>query len=254
MNELFEIADEVSVFRDGRLVSDTRPDVSTTTSSLCREITQMFPKEVRDRRSCLSLETLPRGCFTMSFDLRKGEILGRRPRRLGRNNVAGTLRRDGATSGAILIDGKRSRSQTRRGHGRRHGFLTEDRKERLFLLLDIMANMQIALLRHGFATAGFVNERRSRRSASSRIACACERQIRRADHQSLGGNQQKVLIARWLMTRRDLILDEPTRGIDVGAKAKIHKLITELAVQGVAVSDFVELPEVLGMSDRSRDA
>jgi inositol transport system ATP-binding protein len=67
-----------------------------------------------------------------------------------------------------------------------------------------------------------------------------------------GGNQQKVLIARWLMTNpKILILDEPTRGIDVGAKAEIHKLITELAVQGVAVFMISsELPEVLGMSDR----
>ncbi len=67
-----------------------------------------------------------------------------------------------------------------------------------------------------------------------------------------GGNQQKVLIARWLMTKpRILILDEPTRGIDVGAKAEIHKLITELAGQGVAILMISsELPEVLGMSDR----
>jgi ABC-type sugar transport system ATPase subunit len=67
-----------------------------------------------------------------------------------------------------------------------------------------------------------------------------------------GGNQQKVLIARWLMTKpRILILDEPTRGIDVGAKAEIHKLVTELAAQGVAILMISsELPEVLGMSDR----
>jgi inositol transport system ATP-binding protein len=134
-------------------------------------------------------------------------------------------------------------------------FLTEDRKASgCFLLLDIMANMQIALLRHGFATAGFVNERK--------IGALCHQQknrlrVRTPDLEEpiinlSGGNQQKVLIARWLLTRpRILILDEPTRGIDVGAKAEIHKLITELAVQGVAVFMISsELPEVLGMSDR----
>ena len=134
-------------------------------------------------------------------------------------------------------------------------FLTEDRKESgCFLLLDVMANMQIALLRHGHAVGGFVKERE--------IEALCQQQkqrlrVRTPDLQEpvlnlSGGNQQKVLIARWLMTRpRILILDEPTRGIDVGAKAEIHKLISELAGQGVAVMMISsELPEVLGMSDR----
>jgi len=134
-------------------------------------------------------------------------------------------------------------------------FLTEDRKASgCFLLLDIMANMQIALLRQGYSTAGFVNERK--------IEALCQQQkarlrVRTPDLEEpiinlSGGNQQKVLIARWLLTQpKILILDEPTRGIDVGAKAEIHKLITELAVQGVAVFMISsELPEVLGMSDR----
>ncbi|MFD2440938.1 ATP-binding cassette domain-containing protein [Paracoccus kondratievae] len=77
-------------------------------------------------------------------------------------------------------------------------------------------------------------------------------QPRRADREPVGGNQQKVLIARWLLTKpKILILDEPTRGIDVGAKAEIHRLISRLAQQGVAVIMISsELPEVLGMSDR----
>jgi inositol transport system ATP-binding protein len=117
-----------------------------------------------------------------------------------------------------------------------------------------MANMQIALLRRGHAVGGFVKQRE--------IEALCQQQkarlrVRTPDLEEpvlnlSGGNQQKVLIARWLMTKpRILILDEPTRGIDVGAKAEIHKLITELAGQGVAVMMISsELPEVLGMSDR----
>ena len=134
-------------------------------------------------------------------------------------------------------------------------FLTEDRKESgCFLLLDVMANMQAALLRRGHTRMGFVKERE--------IEALCEAQkqslrVRTPDLEEpvlnlSGGNQQKVLIARWLMIHpRILILDEPTRGIDVGAKAEIHRLISELAGKGVAVLMISsELPEVLGMSDR----
>ena len=134
-------------------------------------------------------------------------------------------------------------------------FITEDRKETgCFLLLDVMANMQVALLRTRCVSAGFVNE-----GAVEKL-CLEQKDRLRVRTPDLGepvinlsgGNQQKVLIARWLMTNpRILILDEPTRGIDVGAKAEIHRLISELAAQGVAVLMISsELPEVLGMSDR----
>jgi inositol transport system ATP-binding protein len=265
MNELFEIADEVSVFRDGRFVGEHKAsDVSRDDIiklMVGREITQMFPKEVAPIGGvALSVRDLRlEGKFQgVSFDLRKGEILGVAGLvGSGRSNVAETLFGvTPATSGAIQIDGKEI-AVTNPGVAMDAGmaFLTEDRKASgCFLLLDIMSNMQIALLRHGHATAGFVNERK--------IEALCQQQknrlrVRTPDLEEpiinlSGGNQQKVLIARWLMTKpRILILDEPTRGIDVGAKAEIHKLITELAVQGVAVLMISsELPEVLGMSDR----
>ena len=134
-------------------------------------------------------------------------------------------------------------------------FLTEDRKESgCFLLLDVMANMEVALLRKRHVRAGFVDER-----AVEKL-CLEQKDVLRVRTPDLeeavinlsGGNQQKVLIARWLMTHpRILILDEPTRGIDVGAKAEIHRLISELASKGVAVIMISsEMPEVLGMSDR----
>jgi inositol transport system ATP-binding protein len=265
MNELFEIADEVSVFRDGRFVGEhaatdvTRDDIIRL--MVGREITQMFPKEtVPIGEVALSVKGLSlEGRFRdISFDLRKGEILGFAGLvGSGRSNVAETLFGvTPATSGTIAIDG-REVAVKNPGMAMDAGmaFLTEDRKESgCFLLLDIMANMQIALLRHGHATAGFVRERE--------IEALCQQQksrlrVRTPDLEEpvinlSGGNQQKVLIARWLMTKpRILILDEPTRGIDVGAKAEIHKLISELAGQGVAVLMISsEMPEVLGMSDR----
>jgi inositol transport system ATP-binding protein len=265
MSELFEIADEVSVFRDGKFVGE-HPASSVTRDDIIklmvgREITQMFPKmtvpigDVMLSVRNLSLE----GRFhDVSFDLRKGEILGFAGLvGSGRSNVAETLFGvTPATSGSIAIDGKEiviSDPGVAMDAGM--AFLTEDRKESgCFLLLDIMANMQIALLRHGHARAGFVREREIEKLCLEQKA---RLRIRTPDLEEpilnlSGGNQQKVLIARWLMTHpRILILDEPTRGIDVGAKAEIHRLITELASRGVAVMMISsEMPEVLGMSDR----
>jgi inositol transport system ATP-binding protein len=134
-------------------------------------------------------------------------------------------------------------------------FVTEDRKETgCFLLLDVLANMAMAALSRDFVRAGFVDHDEARR-ACGRMGVALR--VRTPDLEEpvvnlSGGNQQKVLIGRWLLTRpRILILDEPTRGIDVGAKAEIHRLIAELAAGGAAVLMISsELPEVLGMSDR----
>jgi len=265
MNELFEIADSVSVFRDGKFVAEkkatevTRDDVIKM--MVGREITQMFPKkEVPIGDVILSVKGLSlAGRFTdINFDLRKGEILGVAGLvGSGRSNVAETLFGvTPATSGEIRIEGALQNMRSPAvAMDAGLAFLTEDRKETgCFLLLDITSNMQVALLRRQHVTAGFVNERA--------IEKLCLEQkdslrVRTPDlHEPVinlsGGNQQKVLIARWLMTKpRILILDEPTRGIDVGAKAEIHRLISELAGQGVAVLMISsEMPEVLGMSDR----
>ena len=265
MSELFEIADEVSVFRDGRFVGEhdaskvTRDDIIKL--MVGREVTQMFPKlEVPIGDVVLSVKNLTlEGRFRdVSFDLRKGEILGFAGLvGSGRSNVAETIFGvTPATSGQIFIDGKPiAIGNPGVAMDAGMGFLTEDRKESgLFLLLDVMENMQTAILRRGFSRAGFVKE--------GEIETLCLEQkarlrVRTPDIYEpcinlSGGNQQKVLLARWLMTKpRILILDEPTRGIDVGAKAEIHRLISELAGQGVAVMMISsELPEVLGMSDR----
>ncbi|MGO8831372.1 MAG: sugar ABC transporter ATP-binding protein [Roseiarcus sp.] len=265
MNELFEIADEVSVFRDGRFVGE-HPAASVTRDEIIklmvgREITQMFPKQIVPIGDVvLSVKNLTlEGRFRdISFDLRKGEILGLAGLvGSGRSNVAETLFGvTPATSGTIAIEGSEIAIRNP-GVAMDAGmaFLTEDRKESgCFLLLSVVDNMQVAVLRDKYVRAGFVDE--------SAIEKLCREQTARLrvrtpdlDEPVLnlsGGNQQKVLIARWLMTHpRILILDEPTRGIDVGSKAEIHRLISELAANGVAVLMISsEMPEVLGMSDR----
>jgi inositol transport system ATP-binding protein len=138
-----------------------------------------------------------------------------------------------------------------------HGlaFLTEDRKETgCFLLLDIQENAQMAVLQQRYVHFGFVQQETLNKAAAD---MANRLRVRTPDMNEpiinlSGGNQQKVLICRWLMTNpKILILDEPTRGIDVGAKAEIHRLISQLAGQGVAIIMISsEMPEVLGMSDR----
>jgi inositol transport system ATP-binding protein len=134
-------------------------------------------------------------------------------------------------------------------------FLTEDRKDTgCFLLLDILANMEAAVLSQRYVKNGFVREGELKRDCE---AMSAKLRVKTPNLQETiqnlsGGNQQKVLVGRWLLTHpKILILDEPTRGIDVGAKAEIHRLISQLAGQGVAVLMISsEMPEVLGMSDR----
>lgn len=265
MNELFEIADEFSVFRDGKYIGThlsnevTRDDIIRM--MVGREITQMFPKEeVPIGDVVLSVKNLTLdGVFRdVSFDVRAGEILGVAGLvGSGRSNVAETLFGvTPASSGTIAIDGKEVViDSANKAIRHRMAFLTEDRKDTgCLLILDILENMQIAVLQDKFVKGGFVSERE--------VTAACEEMSRklrvktpnlqeRVENLS-GGNQQKVLIGRWLLTNpRILILDEPTRGIDVGAKAEIHRLVTELARNGVAVIMISsEMPEVLGMSDR----
>ena len=265
MNELFTIADDVSIFRDGRYIATheskdiTRDQVIS--AMVGREITQMFPKEpavIGD--VILSVKDLAlEGVFSgVSFDLRRGEILGLAGLvGSGRTNVAETIFGvTPATGGEIRLDGKPIRIASPRD-GMRAGMalLTEDRKDTgCFLMLSVGENMEMAVLndryvRGGFVSQGAVDAECTRMKDAMRVKTPdLDERIENLS----GGNQQKVLIGRWLMTNpKILILDEPTRGIDVGAKAEIHRLISRLAGQGVAVIMISsELPEVLGMSDR----
>ncbi|MAF16353.1 MAG: D-xylose ABC transporter ATP-binding protein [Marinomonas sp.] len=265
MNELFEIADEFSVFRDGKYIGThlssevTRDDIIKM--MVGREVSQMFPKEeVEIGDVLLSVKNLSlEGVFhDISFDVRKGEILGLAGLvGAGRSNVAETIFGvTPATSGQIFIEGeevniKNPHDAIRQGMA----FLTEDRKETgCFLPLDIQENVQSAVLHDNYVNNGFVDHAALEKESAE--LCKKLRVKTPSMHEVIenlsGGNQQKVLIARWLLTHpRILILDEPTRGIDVGAKSEIHALISQLAHKGVAVIMISsELPEVLGMSDR----
>ena len=265
MSELFEIADEVSVFRDGRYIG-THASGDVTRDEIIRmmvgrEITQMFPKEeVPIGDVVLSVKDLALdGVFSdISFDVRAGEILGIAGLvGSGRSNVAETLFGvTPASSGTISLFGKPvsiTAPDVAIGHGM--AFLTEDRKDTgCFLMLDIQENMQMAVLKGGNLRSGFVRQGvldKACEEMSAQLRVKTPNLSERVENLS-GGNQQKVLIGRWLLTNpKVLILDEPTRGIDVGAKAEIHRLVTQLARQGVAVIMISsELPEVLGMSDR----
>ena len=161
-----------------------------------------------------------------------------------------------ATSGEIRLNGQPITIRSpREGMKAGMALLTEDRKDTgCFLSLSVLENMQMAVLTDRYVRAGFVDQ--------GAVAAECTKmkdamRVKTPDlderiENLSGGNQQKVLIGRWLMTGpKILILDEPTRGIDVGAKAEIHRLISRLAGQGVAVIMISsEMPEVLGMSDR----
>ena len=265
MNELFTIADDVSIFRDGRYIA-THPAKDLTRDQVIqmmvgREITQMFPKEEAEIGDVvLSVKNLGlAGVFeNVTFDLRRGEILGLAGLvGSGRTNVAETIFGvTPATSGEILLDGKPIRvSSPREGMKAGMALLTEDRKDTgCFLMLNVGENLEIAVLNDRFVKAGFVAQRavdKESNKMKDAMRVKTPSLAERIENLS-GGNQQKVLIGRWLMTNpKILILDEPTRGIDVGAKAEIHRLISRLARQGVAVIMISsELPEVLGMSDR----
>lgn len=265
INEVFRIADEVSVLRDGCMVgSDTIDQLDRDrliTMMVGREMSQLFPKDnIPAGRVALSVRHLSlNGVFSdVSFDVQAGEIFGIAGL-VGsrRTEVAETLfGLTPATSGEILIDGVPVHVDSP-ATAIRHGMalLTEDRKTSgLFLPLSVQGNMEVAVLNGRFMKRGFVKQKM--------LLAACGRmadtlRVKTPDLsepiQNLsGGNQQKVVVGRWLLTSpRILILDEPTRGIDVGAKAEIHRLISNLAAGGTAVVMISsEMPEILGMSDR----
>jgi ABC-type sugar transport system ATPase subunit len=264
MDEVFKLADEISVFRDGRHITTdfaaAFDQQKLVTLMVGRELTQLFPKvPTRIGAAVVSVQHLSvAGTLQdISFDVHRGEILGIAGLLgAGRTAVAetlfGLLR---PTDGRILVDGEAVRIDTpARAMAYGFAYVTEDRKSTgLFPARSVLENMQIASLNeHCFR--GVVRQS-ALRTRCEEMASRLRIKVPALDDLVAtlsGGNQQKILIARWLMTGpRLLILDEPTRGIDVGAKAEIHQLISQLAEQGMAVILISsELSEILGMSDR----
>ena len=264
MDEVFKISDFVTVFRDGKLVS-TLPAAELDRGKLIalmvgRELTQMFPKvEAEIGEILMSVRGLTRRgkCYDISFDLRRGEILGLAGLMgAGRTEVLeGIFGVGKVDTGTITINGQTVKiSAPKDAIAAGLGLLTEDRKRTGIMgVLSVRDNMSVASMgrysRFGFLGGGAMDKEVQRQRESLAIKTPSIRQLIKL---LSGGNQQKVLVSRWLMTNPDiLMIDEPTRGIDVGAKAEIHRLMSTLAQEGKAILMVSsELPEILGMSDR----
>jgi rhamnose transport system ATP-binding protein len=265
LEEVFAVSDRISVLRDGETVA-TRSTASIDRSELIqtmvgRALTEVYPKRpVAPGAVALELRHLSNralGLHDVSLSVRRGEVLGVAGLvGSGRTELAETLfglvPSDG---GEILLHGTPVRIDSP-AHAIRLGvgYVPEDRRQHgVVLEMPIASNTSLASL-DTVSSRGLIDRAAERRSAEGHV-----RRLRiktssvTADVGSLsGGNQQKVALARWLSTDPDvLILDEPTQGVDVGAKAEIHALIQELAERGLAIIMISsELPEVLGMSDR----
>jgi rhamnose transport system ATP-binding protein len=265
MEEVFEIADKVTVFRDGRLISTRTRDEATPQ----RAIADMVGREIdltKARTTCarndiiLAVTKLGRkGVFEgVTFDLHRGEVLGFAGLiGAGRTDVGLALFGiEPATSGTILLDGKPvSVRSPREGMNLGIAYVSEDRRQLgLVLPIAIFANITLPVLRRYLNRLGLVRtglERRTAEDFRTRLAIrspSVDLEVAKLS----GGNQQKVMLSKWLNTNPSvLILDEPTRGVDVGSKAEVHAIIGQLAAEGIGVIVISsDLPEVLVLSDR----
>ena len=262
--EVFEISDRVTVLRDGHKIA-TRPTAELTHNELIkmmvgREVDSLFPKEdVALGESVLEVKGLTRQrAFTdISFGLRRGEILGLAGLiGAGRSEVAQAIAgMFPADSGTVRVDGRVQRiRKVQDAIERGIAYVPEDRQHQgLVLGMSVTDNMTLPMLR-ALSRGLFLRKRTQAALAdeyrqSLRIVCAS---LNQAVARLSGGNQQKCVLAKWIMTKpRILILDEPTRGIDVGSKSEIHALMSAMAAEGMAILVISsDLPEVLEMSDR----
>ena len=266
MDEIFRICDEITILRDGQWI-DTRPVAGLTFDDVIkmmvgRELGERFPEKT-NKPAEIVLEV--RGLTArnqpsiqdVSFDLRRGEILGIA-------GLVGAKRTDivetlfgirEASSGVVRVRGKEVRN-TSSVKAIRNGFalVTEERRATgIFAGLGVDFNSLIANMPH-YEHAGLLQQKNMQGDTDWVVkSMNVKTPSRRTQIGSLsGGNQQKVVIGRWLLTKPDiLMLDEPTRGIDVGAKFEIYQLINDLAVQGKSIIMISsEMPELLGVSDR----
>jgi rhamnose transport system ATP-binding protein len=264
LEELFEIADRVTVLRDGYYI-DTCNIKETSRDDLLRKmvgrtISEQYPKiEVNPGEILLQVDHLTsEGLFTdVSFELRGGEILGMAGLvGAGRTNLAESIFGiRPAQSGTITIEGKEvTISSPHQAIDLGLAYVPEDRQQNgLIPNMQLTPNISLPKL-EDFAKYRWILNKKERKFAYS-AALQMEvraRSIWQLARELSGGNQQKVVLAKWLSTHpRILILDEPTRGIDVGTKAAVHKLMSDLAAEGLAILMISsELPEILGMSDR----
>jgi ABC-type sugar transport system ATPase subunit len=265
LKEVFTIGDRVTVLRDGRSIRtfDSLEGVSENDLirlMVGRTLEDQYPKEINRRRNViLKVRGFGDGSrfHDISFDLHEGEVLG----------VAGLVG-SGTSELAEALFGLSERKvtgnielfgqpykPTNPTHAirRRIGMLKKDRKGSLMLHMPIFRNMSVATFGR-FARWGF-RKKKEEMAVSEELVRKLKidcRDVRQAVGELSGGNQQKVAIAKWICNEsRLIIMDDPTRGIDVGAKVEVYKLMNELTSRGVGIL-FIssELPELLGMSDR----
>ncbi|MEU6577569.1 sugar ABC transporter ATP-binding protein [Streptomyces sp. NPDC046805] len=266
MDELKTISDRITVVRDGRYIGTVDTEATTMKEVISMMVGRELASDARpegvraDREVALSVRGLSTKSLLrdVSFELYEGEILGFAGLMgAGRTEVARALvGADKIESGTFELRGRAVRIGSPAEAARhRIGYLSEDRKS-LGLLLeqDVNSNIALSSMSELFAVGGFVKDRAMRAKSAELVASLRIRtpSVHQAAKHLSGGNQQKVVIAKWLVKDCDiLIFDEPTRGIDVGAKEEIYRLLNELAVQGKSIIVISsELPEVLRLSHR----
>lgn len=265
MEEIFQIADRATIMRDGQVIETRELDENITideiiSSMVGRKISYVsHERKNQSNDVVLSVKNLSRGgvCYDINFDLKYGEVLGIAGLvGAGRTEIMRCIfGLDKKDTGTIIIEGKECDIKSPRDAIKLGiGFVTEDRKmEGLVLSMSVGQNITMSILKR-LCKFNFINDKQAVALAKQYI----ERlSIRTPSYKQIvknlsGGNQQKVVIAKWLLTQpKVLILDEPTRGIDVGAKNEIYKLINQLSEKGIGIIMISsELPEILRMSDR----
>jgi ribose transport system ATP-binding protein len=266
LEELKQISDRVTVMRDGRYIAtvetkDASIDaiikmmVGRTIYEGTPEIPESAPDDV-----VLEVRGLTRGRMVrdVSFNLHRGEILGFAGLvGAGRTEVARTIfGADALESGEIFIHGHKVRIKSPEDAVRQGiGYLSEDRKRYgLALGMNVETNIVLAAFRKFLSAFGQINTRLTRIAADGQVKALAIKtpSIRQRVRNLSGGTQQKVVVGKWLTADTDiLIFDEPTRGIDVGAKSEIYHLLNELSHQGKSIIMISsELPEILRMSHR----
>jgi len=265
MGEVFRISDRITVLRDGKLVgirktSETNPD-EIVSMMVGRKLEDMYGtrSDTQIGDNVLEVRGLNQAgtLYDINFHVRAGEILGLAGL-IGAGRTETAMATFGAgkrESGEILVDNRpvtirNPQDAIRAGIG----YLPEDRKlQGLFLKMAVLLNISAADLDH-VSRSGFLMFKEERELSNQYIKQLNIRtpSIQQRVRNLSGGNQQKVVIAKWLAVKpKVLIMDEPTRGVDVGAKIEIYNLMHQMASQGIAlVMISSELPEILGMSDR----
>jgi len=264
LEEVFEIADRVTVMKDGQVVG-TKNTCDTDKPNLIRmmvgrEITAYYPERTSTRgKKLLEVKNLTKkkALENIAFDLHEGEVLGIAGLAdSGRNTMVHCiLGIDSADSCDLQVEGKPAAMRSiHDAIAGRIGFISEDRKNfGIFGPMTVKDNITIVDL-HSFLRLGFIRRKKEKTATTDQILqlrIKVSNMFQRADTLS-GGNQQKMLLSRWLLKRpRIFIICEPTRGIDVGAKMEIYRIMRDLVSAGngiIMISS--ELPEVIGVSDR----